>query len=146
MTKPTRKILGLILYSDLHATRFTLGLAELIWAVSLFWPGDTFGRPTYTAMKHTMISEEIWGCIWLFSALTQWWILYTVRYHQSTSVLFACANSILWWYVTLGMYLSVYPPPAAIGGELALCVAATWIWIRSGWIPKGDDYECPATI
>ena len=36
--------------SDLVATRLTLALAELLWALMLFWPGDTFTRPTYTEM------------------------------------------------------------------------------------------------
>jgi len=127
------KCMKLVLYADLHATRFILALAELVWATSLFWPGDTFDRPTYTALRHTQISEEVWACIWLFSAVTQLYILYTGKYHTQPAVIFAGANSILWWFVTIGMYLSVYPPPAAIGGELALCVAATWVWIRSGF-------------
>lgn len=140
MTKVSRNILDLILLSDLQCTRFTLGLAELIWAVALWWPGDTFGRPTYLAMKHSGISEDIWGLIWCTSAIIQWFILYSGKYHTTFAVVFAGFNSILWWFVTVGMYLSVYPPPAAISGETALCVAATWVWIRSGWIPKVGDY------
>ena len=144
MSKAHESIMDIILYSDLYCTRFTLGLAEIIWAIALWWPGDTFTRPTYLAMQHTHITEDIWGCIWMFSGITQWAILYRGKYHTLPAVIFSGFNSILWWFVTIGMYLSVYPPPAAISGETALCVAATWIWIRSGWIPKGvgyaDDY------
>lgn len=25
---------------------------------------------------------------------------------------------------------SVYPPPAAMGGEIALAMAAVWVWLR----------------
>lgn len=140
-----RNIMRLVLFSDLHGTRFTLALAEFIWSLSLFWPGATFGRPTYAAMQHTHISEEIWACIWLFSAITQFYILFSGKYHSMPAVIFAGFNSILWWFVTIGMYLSVYPPPAAIGGEAALCVGATWIWVRSGWIPRRDCLEPAAT-
>jgi hypothetical protein len=28
------------------------------------------------------------------------------------------------------MLASVYPPPAAIGGEIALALSAFWIWLR----------------
>lgn len=140
MSGSIKKIMRMILYSDLQATRFTLGLAELVWAVSLFWPGDTFDRPTYDAMKHCMVSEELWGCVWVFSGLTQWYILFSGKYHTPSAVFFACFNAILWWFATIGMYLSVYPPPAAIGGELALSVSAAWIWIRSGWIPRRGCY------
>lgn len=138
MYEAHRKIMRLILYSDLHGTRFTLGLSEIIWAIALWWPGDTFSRPTYLAMQHTGIPEDIWGCIWFFSGITQWYILFSGKYHNTSSVIFSGFNAILWWYVTLGMYASVYPPPAAISAELASSVAAAWIWIRSGWIPRED--------
>lgn len=133
-----RKLLRLAFFSDLHGARFTLALAEFIWAVSLLWPGDTFDRPTYLVMKHVIPSEEVWGLIWLFSAMTQFYILISGKYHDKPSVIFAGFNSILWWFATISMYMSVYPPPAAISGEAALSVAAAWIYIRSGWIPIGS--------
>ena len=137
MNKICHKLLRLAFFSDLHATRFTLALAEFIWSITLLWPGDTFGRPTYAIMSHTLPSEELWGMIWMFSAITQFYILISGKYHDRSSVIFAGFNSVLWWYVTISMYLSVTPPPAAISGEAALSVAAAWIYIRSGWIPLG---------
>ena len=141
MKRACNRVMKLILFSDLHATRFSLGIAEFIWAITLLWPGDTFGRPTYKIMQHVMPSEELWGLIWLFSSVTQLYILFSGKYHAMPSVIFAGFNMILWWFVTVSMYLSVFPPPAAISGEAALAMAATWIWIRSGWIPGGDHYE-----
>ena len=131
------KIMSLILYSDLLCTRFTLGLSELLWAITLFWPGNTFGRPTYHAMAATGLSEEMWGVIWLVTGFTQMYILFSGRHHTQFAVAFAGFNAILWWFVILGCYVSVHAP-AAMSGEVALCIAASWVYIRSGWMPKKE--------
>jgi hypothetical protein len=142
MTNAVDKILSIVFFSDLHGVRFTLGLAELIWAITLLWPGETFGRPTYTVMAHVM-SENAWGLVFLMSALTQFGILFKGDYHSRFATYFAGWNLALWLYVVISMYLSVSPPPAAISGEAALVLSAGWVWIRSGYEVKGrraSDY------
>lgn len=131
------RLLKIAFYSELHATRVLLSIAELLWAFTLFMPGDTFSRPTYAIMAHTLPSEELWGLIWLFSGVTQMYIVFSGHYHERPAVMFAGFNSILWWFVTISMYLSVSPLPAAISGEAALSLGAAWVWARSGWIPCG---------
>ena len=126
------RLLRIMFYSDLHGTRLVLGLAEFIWFLTLVMPGDTFDRPTYTLMKHFIASEEVWSAIFLFSSVTQIYILATGKYHERPSVIFAGFNSILWWFVTISMYLSVSPMPAAISGECALAFAASWVYVKSG--------------
>lgn len=130
-------MMKLALYSDLHVTRFTLGLAELIWGVSLLMPGRTLDRPVYVAMGHLCSSEEAWGFLWLASSVVQFYIVGTGKYHTPWSVAFACFNSVLWWVVTLSMYLSIFPVPSYVSGDTALSVAATLVWVRSGWVAKG---------
>lgn len=137
MSKIAIRFLRLAFYSDTHVVRFLLVLAEMIWGVTLLWPGDTFGRPTYAVMSHVLPSEELWGIIWIFTGLTQFYILSTGDYHDRASVIFSGFNTILWWFVVISMYLSVSPIPAAISGELALAVGASWVYIRSGWVPYG---------
>ena len=132
-----RKMIGLLLYSDLLCTRFTLGLSEILWAVILWNPSDTFSRPTYHAMKMTGISENMWGLIWAVTGLTQLYILFSGKHHNLFAVCFAGFNTLLWWFVLIGCFLSV-GAPAAMSGELALCVAASWVYIRSGWMPKSE--------
>jgi hypothetical protein len=136
MCKIKLKLLRIVFYSDLHATRLLLAIAEIIWAVTLFMPGKTFGRPTYHMMEHIIQDENIWAVIWTLSALMQSYILVTGRYHERFAVIFAGFNMLLWWVVTVSMYLSVTPPPAAISGEVALAIGASWVYLRSGWTPK----------
>lgn len=131
MSKTKVKLIELVYGSDLMGTRFLLGIAELLWAVTLLWPGDTFGRPTYTGM-HRFASEEVWGCIFLFSAFMQFQILGNRKFHTPLAVTFAGWNSLLWIFVVVSMYMSVYPPPAAVSGELAFAIGASWIFVRSG--------------
>lgn len=122
---------SLAYYSDLHGVRLLLAMSELFWAVALFWPGNTFDRPTYTAMSHIM-SEGLWGFVFLIMSATQLSILATGDYHSRFPVWFAAVNQSVWWLVVISMYMSVYPPPAAISSELALAIGATWVWVRSG--------------
>ena len=130
------RLVAIFFYSDLHTTRFTLSIAEAIWAMTLLWDGNTFDRPTYMQMAQVM-SENAWGFIFLISSVTQASILVIGDYHSRFSTYFAGWNCALWLYVTISMYMSVTPPPAAISGEVALALAAGWIWIRSGHIIHG---------
>lgn len=124
------RLLKIIFYSDLHGTRFLLGLAELIWAYNLLLPSNTFDRPTYAVMSHVM-SENAWAFAFALSAITQFTILIRCEYHTQFATAFAGWNSVLWTFVVISMYLSV-AAPAAISGETALAVGAAWVWIRSG--------------
>ncbi len=140
MNKFFDRIVALIFFSDLHATRFTLGLAETIWAITLLWEGDTFTRPTYTQMSHVM-TEEAWGFVFILSAVTQFGIVLKGDYHSRFATYFAGWNAALWMFVTISMYMSVSPPPAAISGEAALTFAAAWVWIRSGYVQRSNNYH-----
>ena len=115
--------------SDLIATRLALFLAEALWAIMLFWPGDTFERPTYSAMGQ-YAPEVVWACAFGVSAVLQ---LSIVLYQQCAAMwarLFAVWNAALWLAAVVLMIAGVYPPPAAIGGEIALAVSAVWIAVR----------------
>lgn len=122
--------------SDLVATRILLALAEWTWAVLLLWPGDTFERPTYRLMSHVM-KEEAWALLFMFTAITQTGIVLTENFHGLYARAFAGLNSVLWIFIVISMLLSVYPPPAAISGEIALMFGAFWIWLRPYIIMQG---------
>ena len=133
----TSKFFKLALYGDLHATQATLFFAELLWAITLFSPGPTFHRNSYDIMKYLIASEFVWGFMFLTCAFARLTMLSTGKYHTCWSLLFASYSCILWWYVTISMYISSDVPPAAVSGEFALAIAASWIFIRSGWVPVG---------
>lgn len=128
-----QRLIEIAFLSDTHATRGTLGVAELVWAITLFWPGETFSRPTYEVMRSVM-PEEGWGLVFLVTAVVQFGQVLRRRYHGRSAVVFAAWSSVLWWFTVLSMYASVYPPPAGISGELALSLAASWVLVKSGYI------------
>lgn len=131
-----RSVSKVLFDSDLVGTRFSLALGEFSWAVMLLWPGDTFDRPTYRHMAMVM-NEELWGLIFVLSAITQITILLQDDLHSRFARYFAGWNAMLWMYTVWSMLASVYPPPAAIGGEVALAFAASWIWLRPYIIADG---------
>ena len=122
--------------SDLIATRITLFLGELFWAIMLLWNGDTFSRPTYAHMALIM-NEELWALVFALSAITQLTIVLMDDMHGKFARYFAGWNAILWMYVAWSMLASVYPPPAAIGGEIALAFGAAWVWLRPYILAEG---------
>lgn len=123
--------------SDLIASRLALAFAELCWAIMLFWPGDSFVRPTYTVMSH-IAPEWCWGWAFLFTALIQFSIVAFELCKTRGAWLFAGWNTVLWVTAIVAMVVSVQPPPAAIGGEIALAVSALWIWVRPLIIKRGE--------
>lgn len=139
MTRPQKMLRALsaaLWDSDLVGSRLTLAFGEFFWTIMLFWPGDTFGRPTYSHMA-IVLSEEIWGIIFFVSCMTQITIVLLDDMHSTFSRYFACWNASLWVYTVYSMLASVYPPPAAIGGEIALALSACWIWIRPYILAQG---------
>ena len=122
--------------SDLISSRLTLAFGEFCWAVMLLWPGNTFDRPTYSHMASTM-NEEMWGIIFLLSCITQVTVVLLDDMPSTFSRYFAGWNAALWLYTVYSMLASIYPPPAAIGGEIALAVSACWIWVRPYILAQG---------
>ena len=125
--------------SDLVATRFWLFLAEFLWAVMLFWPGDTFERPTYVQMGK-IAPEMVWAFLFLLTAVIQLNIIINETYHEFWARCFSIWNAVLWTSTVTLMIFGVYPPPAAIGGEIALTVSAIWIAIRPIILDRGTKH------
>ena len=127
--KLSHRVAVAIFDSDLIATRILLAFAEFLWAAMLIWPGETFGRPTYHLMA-ALAPENVWACAFGITSYLQLHIVLAERQHTLWAHYFALWNSVLWAYVVGSMLLSVYPPPAAIAGEISLMVAAAWVWVR----------------
>jgi hypothetical protein len=108
-----------------------LAVAELLWAITLFMPGNTFARPTY-AILASIAPETVWAFAFLLMGSLQTYILIKGEYHDRLAVWFASSNMTFWTFVCVSMVLSVSPFPAAISGEIALSAGAAWVFIRSG--------------
>ena len=122
--------------TDLVSSRLVLGIAEMFWAILLFWPGETFSRPTYSMMAHVMC-EEAWAVVFALSSATQFTIVICRDFHCWPARYFAAWNMILWCFVVVSMLLSVCPPPAAISAEITLALATIWIWVRPFLLLEG---------
>lgn len=129
--------------TDLVGVRILLFLGEMFWAIMLLWPGDTLSRPTYHIMSHTM-SEGAWTVTFLLSAVTQITIVLREDFSSALARYFSAWNACLWLFTVASMLLSVYPPPAAVGGEIALALGATWVWIRPYILAQGIRYALQA--
>ena len=125
--------------SDLVATRLVLAVAEFSWAIMLFWPGDTFGRLAYAAMG-LVAPELFWAVVFLLSAFVQGRIVVLQCFHTRGAEIFATFNALLWCSTVGLMLVNVHPPPAAIGGEIALMVSACWIAVRPILLARGAHY------
>ena len=124
-----RNLSNALFDTDLINTRITLAMAELLWALMLFWPGDTFVRPAYEIISG-MMSETAWAFTFLISGILQISIVLFNQYGRPWAQVFANWNAVLWVFVVGASLMSVYPPPAAMGGEIALACAAVWVWAR----------------
>ena len=122
--------------TDLIGSRLTLSLAEALWALLLLWPGEVFSRPPYINMVRIM-NEECWGVIFLITSIIQISIVLTDKMHNIFARYFAIWNASLWVFVVGSILISVYPPPALIGGEITMAITAIWIYIRPYILAKG---------
>ena len=143
MTKAIDGMSRALFDSDLIATRLTLFLAEALWAIMLFLPGDTFDRPTYSEMGK-LAPELVWATAFGISAVLQICIVVYRQCCKPWAHIFAAWNALLWCASVVLMVKGVYPPPAAIGGEVALAVSALWIAIRPAILQKGECHVAAA--
>ena len=125
--------------SDLISTRLILAIAELSWCLTLLWPGQTFDPSAYTLMG-ILMPAGCWACVFGISATLQFLIAIKQCWYEPWARVFATWNASLWILAVGSMALSTYPPPAAIGGEIALALAAVWIWARPLLIERGKKY------
>lgn len=125
--------------SDMVSIRLVLGIAEFFWCSMLLWPGDTFARPTYQILG-ILMPELCWAFVFGVTSILQFHIAFQRCWYEPWARVFATWNASLWFLTVGSMILSVYPPPAAVGGEMALAIAALWIWARPLLIARGYKY------
>lgn len=112
-----------------------LAFGSLLWAVFLFWEGDTFERPVYQLMG-SFFNEEIWGTLYLTHA-----VLLLMQLCKPTEfpcwfkVVIASFGCALWTTTHITMF--VFPLPASITPGIVLSVASWWVLVRTEtWRPR----------
>ena len=146
-----KRMKHLLWSSDMEATRFTLGIAAIMWAIFLAWPGELFptpdeiavgrGRMTYAIMA-TIMSENVWAFLWGLQGTVMLWSLITGARNCLTLATDAILGVILWTICVGSAFLvywpkaefltavMIYKPPAAMAGELSMIAASWWVLVR----------------
>lgn len=125
----------MLMYGDLSMAKLILSLASILWALLLFWPGDTFGptRTTYSLMAHWM-SEMTWGALFLVHGVLSFWAILWCR-NDAWLVIGDCVLGALLWTCSCSLMMFAYlpnnPPPAAISAEIILAILSWWFLIRN---------------
>lgn len=127
--KPMSSMWCILKHSDLLYSRFSLVISSLLWSLMLFWPGDTFSRPTYSLMGNAL-DEHIWASLFLIHSLVGSITLSTGKVNPVTFALEGVLGCLIWTSSCLMMLFSVYPPPAAISAEIVMAFTSWWILIR----------------
>ena len=124
-------------YSDLEATRFSLAMGSILWAVLLFWPGALFthARTTYHLMA-AIAPEYIWASLFLLQGSVMIYSLLWGYRSQLSFVADAVLGCLLWSSSTIACFLShyqspaSYQPPAAMSYEVMGALASWWCLVR----------------
>lgn len=136
------RLLHIMWYSDLEATRLSLAFGSFLWAALLLWPGDLFTptRATYTLMAQ-MASEEVWAAAFLVQGSTMLYSLLWGYKSRLTYIVDAMLGCALWTASTFACFLShyqsmsTYQPPAAMSYEVIAALASWWVLVRYS-LPK----------
>lgn len=115
-----------LLDADLWPARFYIALSSIVWSILLFWPGDTFGRPTYTIMSH-IASEMVWATMFGIVGICGLITLYFDIRNRVALFFDAAFSCVLWTSSCAAMLMSVYPVPAAISAEITTAMLSWWI-------------------
>jgi len=120
---------GALFDSNLITARLVLALAEFFWALLLLLPGDTLERPVYSNFR-LLLPELVWVFIFFITGVLQMIVVLKGHFNTRFARYLASWNAFLWVFMAASVSMSVYPPPATAGSEIALAFLATWICIR----------------
>lgn len=114
---------------DISQLRLILGFSEILWGLNCLYPGDSFSRDQYAGMAAIM-SEEMWGVVFLMSAIIQISIVIFHLEYKIMSRIFSFWNMVIWGVSVFSIFLSIHPPEIAMSGELVLFMVSFWSFLR----------------
>lgn len=114
--------------SPLELAQLCTVWAGYLWTVMLLWPGETMSRPTYRIMAE-LTNDYGWAVIFFtvssIQAFRLAFCLSAGRWNNLIHLLYPA----IWTFTTASMLLSVYPPPAAISGEIVITVLSVLVFV-----------------
>lgn len=122
--------------TDIRGCQFWIASASLLWAMLLFWPGETFSRPVYAAMAE-IAREEVWASIFAFYSITEMMKVFKPTTEVSLGVGIDMATSVIgcavWAASAVCLFIS--PLPGALAPHFVMAVGSWWILVRTDF-PK----------
>lgn len=122
---------------DLSALRFTTAIGSMLWSLMLFWPGNTFIRPTYDIMG-SMMTEFQWAASFFLHSCLLFSSLVSGERNKYLEFFETSLGCFLWTGSCIAMLNSVYPPPAAISAEIAVAFSSWWALCRVNFSLNND--------
>lgn len=139
-----RTILHIIAHPTMSELRIGQSLSfmsAVMWVICLLWPGETMQRPTYHVMS-AFGDDVSWAIVFILVSLLQ-----GTRLLVASSVprkLASVINGVvafIWVFTSISMIASVYPPPAAIAGEIVVTIASVWVFAHFRSASEKEDQE-----
>lgn len=143
-----RRLKKTLFDSDLLLLGFIFVFADLVWAITLLWPGDVFVSDTYSLMSRLMTPLG-WSMAFMVGASSRVLFWYFRKLHPYF-FLVAGYDALLWISSTLSVIIAVYPPPPSVASaNIILTLMAVWMWIRPmimrNWYKKAYSNAGTAT-
>lgn len=125
------RMMRILIFSDLHATRITLATAEfMVFAELWLYPDRQMGQ-----VLQTILPLEVWQPLLLLTSLLQAFYIVRGYYHDTDAIVFAGWNALLWIFMVVTYVVKAGTFPAI---QIALLFSAAWVFIRSGFHTHGN--------
>lgn len=113
---------------ELRLGQFLSFMSAMAWVICLLWPGDTMSRPTYMVMSH-IGNDFFWAAVFGGVMVFQGVRLFLTDSRPCTySYMVNGLISLIWVFTSVSMLVSIYPPPAAIAGEIVVTIISVWVF------------------
>jgi hypothetical protein len=126
----------IFLHGDLSMIKIAIAMASLMWAFMLYAPGNTFSRPTYSVMLHTM-SETSWATFFCAHGLIAVWAVLWQRTDRWLIICDSVLGSLLWtgscYMMIIAYSVTGDPLPAATGANIVIAVFSWWCLVRNNY-------------
>jgi hypothetical protein len=130
------RIRRIMVFSDSHATRFTLALAEVMMSYNFLFDHRSLQFQALERLGY----DWTWGGIMVVTTLLQIRFLLKGKYHGKDAAWFAAWDALWWIFLTSAVFSMKDGMPAT---QLAIAASSAWVFVSSGFTAygkRGTDY------